>query len=215
MARPVLHVRRRDKTGKEAARRIRRNNQIPAIFYGPGVEPVKLAVGYPELDRLIKTESGENIILGLEIESDGGTERRTAIIKELQVDSTRDAYLHADFYEISMEREITVNIPIHLINTPVGVTDGGVLQHIRREMTVSCLPDKLIDYIEVDISGLGVGDSVHVRDIHLPDGIKTDLEDNLTVAVVAAPTVAAEKGEEIEEPEAGEGIETEGEVTES
>jgi large subunit ribosomal protein L25 len=113
-----------------------------------------------------------------------------------------------------MEREITVNIPIHLVNTPAGVADGGVLQHILRELTVSCLPDNLIDQIELDISGLGLGDSLHVGDIVLPEGIRTDQESHLTVAVVAAPAAPAKEGEEVGKVEGKEEAQAEGEGTE-
>ena len=97
-----------------------------------------------------------------------------------------------------MDRKITVDIPIQLINTPIGVTNGGVLQHVKRELAISCLPDKLIDALELDVSGLEIGDSLHVRDIELPEGIVALDEDDMSVAVVAAPTVVPKEGEEEE-----------------
>ncbi|MBW1916312.1 MAG: 50S ribosomal protein L25, partial [Deltaproteobacteria bacterium] len=106
--------------------------------------------------------------------------------------------------------EITVDIPVRLANIPLGVANGGILQHVRREITVSCLPDKLIESVDVDVSELDIGDAVHISDIDLPDGIKTAQETNLTVAVVVAPTVAEEVEEEIEE-ELEEAEEKEGE----
>ena len=203
MAKEVLSVRTRRDKGKEAARKLRKNNKIPAVFYGPKTEPVLLAVDYPELESIIRQSSGENIILDLEIKTDGGTEIKSVMLKELQVDPINDSLIHADFYEISMDKEITAHVPVHLINTPVGVTeDGGILQHVRRELTVSCLPDNLIEALELDVSGLHIGDSLHVRDIELPEGIKSLDEDQLTIAVVAAPTVIPEEEvveEELEE----------------
>jgi large subunit ribosomal protein L25 len=128
------------------------------------------------------------------------------MLKELLVDPIKDTYLHADFYEISMYKEITVAVPIHLLNTPIGVTNEGILQHVRRELTISCLPDKLIESLDIDVSGLDIGDSLHVRDIELPDGITTSEDGHLTIAVVAAPTVMPEeKEEEVEEGELEEG----------
>jgi len=174
-----------------------------------------LVMDYPELEGIIKRSGGENIILDLKVQSDGGTQTWKAILKDLQIDPIKDTYLHADFYEISMDKEITVNLPIHLINTPAGVEEGGILQHVRRELTVSCLPDKLIQGLEVDVSKLEIGDSVHIRDISFPEGITSLDEEDLTVAVVAAPTVVPEEAEaeEVEE----EGLEeevAEGEVAE-
>jgi large subunit ribosomal protein L25 len=198
MTQPVLAAYLRKKTGKGAARKLRKSNQVPAVFYGPGTEPVMLALDYPELERLLRQASGENIILDLQVKSDGGTESKKAMLKDLQVDPVKDTYIHADFYEISMDKEITVEVAIQLLNTPIGVANGGVLQHIRRELTVTCLPDKLIDSFDVDISGLDIGDSIHIRDIDLPEGITLEEEGHLTVAIVAAPSVEMEKEEEEE-----------------
>jgi large subunit ribosomal protein L25 len=206
MDQPVLSAQVRKTKGKAAARKLRANNQIPAVFYGPKIEPVMLVVDYPELKRVIKQGTGENILLDLQVQSDQGTETRKAMLKELITDPIKDTVLHADFYEISMDKKITVSVPIHLINTAAGAENGGILQHIRRELTVSCLPENLIDSFDVDVSGLEIGDSLHIRDIEFPEGIKSINEGHLTVAVVAAPTVAeeVEVEEEVVEEKAAE-----------
>ena len=199
MSQVKLAARVRKTKGKGAARKLRNNNQIPAIFYGPKIEPVMLAVDYPELLRVLKESRHENVILDLEVQSDRGTETRKAMIKDLLVDPIKNTYLHADFCEISMDKEITVNVQVRLLGTPVGVTDGGILQHIRREVTISCLPDKMIDALELDVSKLTVGDSLHISDIEFPEGITSSDEGHITIAVVVAPT--AEVEEEIAEEE--------------
>jgi len=205
MSQVTLAARVRKSKGKGAARKLRNNNQIPAIFYGPKTEPVMLAVDYPELARVLKEGKGENVILDLQVKSDQGTETRKAMIKDLFIDPIKNTYLHADFCEISMDKEIRVNIPVRLIGTPVGVAEGGVLQHIRRELTISCLPDKLIDSLDLDVSALNIGDSLHIRDIEFPEGITSSDEGHITIAVFAAPTVVVEeKVEEEEEVEVGE-----------
>ena len=127
------------------------------------------------------------------------------MLKDVLIDPVKDIYLHADFYEISMDKEITVDIPIRLVNSPVGVTEGGILQHIKRELKISCLPGKMIDALELDVSELDIGDSLHVEDIALPEGIVSLEEGDLTVATVAAPTVAEEVEEEVIEEELAEG----------
>ncbi len=196
----------RENTGKGAARKLRQNNQLPAIFYGPATESIMLTVDYPELTRITTQGKGENIILDLQITSDHGEETRKAMLKDLMVDPVSGAYLHADFYEISMDKEITVDIPVTLVNIPIGVTEeGGFLQHIRRDITVSCLPDKLIDSLELDVSGLDIGDTIHIRDIEFPEGLTCAEDSHLTVAVVSAPG----GGMEEEEEELEEGIEEE------
>lgn len=191
----------RDAKGKGAARRLRRENQLPAIFYGPRTQPIKLAVSYPEFERITKVPGFENAILDLHIISSRGEETRKAMVKDLMIDPVKGTCLHADLYEIYMDKEITVQVPIHLIHTPVGVANGGVLQVVRRELSVSCLPDKLIDSLEIDVSGLDIGDSIHIRDISLPEGIACAEDGDLTVAVVSPPgggreTTAAEHVEE-------------------
>ena len=205
MADFTLSAHTRETRGKGAARKLRREDQLPAVFYGPGNSPVMLSVAYPELRTIIKRAASEHIILELQITSDSGVAKKNVMLKELQVHPISETYLHADFYEISMDKEITVNIPVQLLNTPVGVTLGGILQHVRRELSITCLPDKLVDTLELDVSGLDIGDSLHVRDIEVPAGIKVLDDEHLTVAVVAAPSVMPEEevpeGEE-EEPEA-------------
>ncbi|MGM0428311.1 MAG: 50S ribosomal protein L25 [Thermodesulfobacteriota bacterium] len=208
MSQLTLAARIRKEKGKGAARKLRKNEKIPVIFYGPKTEPTPLAVDYPELMRVIKESGSENAIFNLQFQSDQGTETRKAMIKELMTDPVKNTCLHADFYEISMDTEITVNVAIRLMNTPVGVTNGGVLEHIRRELQVSCLPDKLVEALEIDVSALDMGDAVHVEDIRLPEGIRTEEDGHLTVAVVSAP--AAEEVEEAEEI-----LEAEGEAEEA
>ena len=204
MDQPLLAARVRKSKGKGAARKLRMSNQVPAIFYGPKTEPIMLAVDYPELERILSQGTGDNVILDLQSQLDQGTETHKAILKDLLIDPVKDIYLHADFYEISMDKEITVDVPIRLVNTPVGVTDGGVLQHIKRELQISCLPGKMIDVLEMDVSGLAIGDSLHVKDIDLPEGVVSLEEGDLTITSVAAPTVAKEAEEELIEEEAAE-----------
>jgi large subunit ribosomal protein L25 len=213
MSQPVIAARIRKNKGKGAARKLRKNNQIPAIFYGPKTEPVMLTVDYSELKGVMKRGTAENVVIDLQVQSDQGTETRKAMLKDLLMDPVKDTFIHADFYEISMDKKITVGVPIRLVNTPVGAAEGGILQHVRRELTISCMPGKLIDFLDIDVSGLNIGDSLHVRDIELPEGITTAEEEHLTVAVVAAPTVTPEVVEE--EVEAEEAVtEEEAESTE-
>ncbi len=216
MAHYTLTAHKREITGKGAARKLRRDNQIPAVFYGPKSAPIKLAVDYAEMQGLMKNTSSGQTIIGLQIKSNGESDTKTVMLKELQVDPIKDIYLHADFYEISMDQEVTIDVPIRLMGIPQGVTDGGVLQHIRRQLSISCLPDKLVEAFEIDVSELNIGDSLHISDIALPEGITSMDEEHLTVAVVAAPTVVVEEEpeeeEEIEEGEEGAAEAEEGEA---
>jgi len=203
MAQVTLSAHVRNTKGKGAARKLRRDKQVPAVFYGPNAPATMLAVNYSDLQALIKSTTSENIILQLKIESDQGAQTRSVILKELQADPIKPVYYHADFYEIAMDKELTLNISLHLVGTPPGVAKGGVLQHVKRELQVSCLPGDMVESIEVDVSTLDIGDAVHVKDIVLPKGITSLEEIEETVAVVAMPHVVAEKVEaEGEEAEA-------------
>lgn len=204
MTQQALAARIRTETGKGAARRLRQKSQVPAIFYGPGAEPVMLTVESAQLFRLEKAGKGENAILDLTIQSEKGDTTKKVMIKELTIDPLERTFIHADFYEISNDRELTLAIPIHLLNTPAGVTDGGILQQIRRELLITCFPDKLVDSLDIDISDMQIGDALRIGDINLPEGLLAVEEAHLTVAVVNARSAAVEEeleGEEAEETE--------------
>ena len=205
----ILTASIREGKGKQAAKKLRRENRVPATFYGPGKDPVMLSISSLDLNKIMKSTSGENIILTLKIESDKGTDNRMVMLKELQTNPIKDTLIHADFLEISMDKEITLDIPIRLINTAIGTTNGGILQQARRDIHIVCLPNQVVEQIEVDISALDIGDSLHIGDIVLPEGIKTTLEDSLAVAMVVAPTIEEEPEEEEIEELDGEAAETE------
>ena len=191
----------RKEKGKGASRRLRKEKKVPGILYGPNTKPIMLALNEGDIRRIMKSAERESVIVfDMSLHSNGKKEEKKVMFKELQVDPIKDVPLHVDFYEIAMDKEITVEIPIKLINTPVGVTKGGILEHITRELTVSCLPDKLVDVLEVDVSDLDIGDSIHIKDIKFPEGITPEEELDVTVAVVVAPAGEEEK-EQLEEEE--------------
>jgi len=190
----------RIKTGKGASRKLRRTGRLPAVFYGPEAESIILSIDYLELVKSLKGRPPENVIFDLRIDSNGRSQSKKVMIKELQRDPVTRDYLHIDFCEISMAKEIEASIPIQLVNTPIGVTKGGLVEHIRRELSVVCLPTDLVDAIEIDVSGLDIGETLHIGDIALPSGLRSTEDDDLTVATVVAPTITAEE-EEVEEEE--------------
>ena len=209
MATVALKAQSRKETGKGVARSLRRQAQIPAVFYGREVEPVPLALDVREVERLISSAAGENVLIDLKIDNDGSAQSHRAMIKEIQVDPVKQTILHVDFYAISMDKKIALEIPITLIGAPVGVDEGGILQQVGRTIEVSCLPDQIPDAVEVDVSNLDIGDSLHVSDLQVPGGIEILAEERLTIATVVPPV----KEEEIE-PEMPELEEEEGEEVE-
>ena len=184
MAHVALTAQSRKETGKGAARTLRRQALIPAVFYGPEVDPVHLSLNYRDLEKLIRTGAGENVIIDLAIETGESTLSHRAMLKEIQMDPVKQTILHVDLYEISMDKKIQVEVPITLTGTPKGVSDGGILQQVSRTVEISCLPDNIPDAFELEVTGLDIGDSLHVSDLKIPEGIEVLEEEELTIATV-------------------------------
>jgi large subunit ribosomal protein L25 len=211
----ALNARSRKETGKGVARSLRRQALIPAVFYGPKVDPVPLALGAKEVEKVVSSEAPENILIDLNIENGEATESHRAMIKEIQVDPVKQTILHVDLYAISMDQKISLEIPISLTGTPVGVTEGGILQQVSRTIEVSCLPDQIPETLVLDVSDLVIGDSLHVNDLDIPEGVELLVEEKLTVATVVPPTKEEEIEPEILEEEEGEEVEEEEAVAET
>ncbi len=192
----------RTTVGNGPARRLRQTGQIPAVLYGPKTESVLLSVNKSDLDLVLKKGRSSQIILNLVIQNNGETYTRPAMIKELQVHPVSRRYLHIDFYEIDMDRKITVGVRVVTTGKSVGVERGGILQIIRRELEVECLPFEVPESIVIDITDLDMGDSVHVKDISLDGDVEFLGESNLTVVTILTPKLE-------EEPEAEEEAEEE------
>jgi large subunit ribosomal protein L25 len=193
-----LRVRVRNQSGKGPARRLRLENSIPAVFYGPHSEPIELVVNTPELMKILK-DIGENVFLKLLIDDKSKMEK-LSMIKEMQLDPLTKRLLHVDFYEIRMDHKVTFEIPIHLTGTAIGIENGGELLHLKRDVKVSCLPNILPEFISVDVKNLDVGDSILLRDIVIDDDIEILDHEDTAVAVVSAPKVAKEQTAEGAEP---------------
>ncbi len=207
MNQSILTARIRHEKGKGAARRLINNNEVPAIFYGPDTKSIMLTLDAIDIENLLLDSDAGNKIIDLQIKSDQGTDTHKVMIKDLSIDPLKNICLHLDFYQISMDKQITAFIPIHLKNIPIGVSqEQGILQQIRRKITVSCLPGQLISSLEIDVSNLAIGDTIHIRDLELPSGISLTEGGHLTIATVAAPKIKEdikeeEDIEETEEPE--------------
>ncbi|RLB29350.1 MAG: 50S ribosomal protein L25 [Deltaproteobacteria bacterium] len=199
MATIQLDLKKRTKTGKGSARRLRSMGMLPVIVYGPEISPIMLSIDYKQLEKILRGKSAESIIFDLRVDSNGKKYSKRVMIKEIQKDPVTRDYLHVDFYEISMEKELEVDVPVYLVNTPIGVSEGGILEHIRRELKILCMPENLVDKIEIDVSGLDVGQSIHIGDISFPPGLKSIEDENLTIATVVAPAIEVEEVEEVEE----------------
>jgi large subunit ribosomal protein L25 len=197
----LVKAERRKGRGKSLARKLRKEGKIPAILYGKDTEPLSITVSLKEWERLSRHRR-RNMILKMELQNNGDVESRPVMVKDIQREFLSDNVLHIDFLQVSMERTVQVEIPIHLVGQAKGVIDSGIIEQHLRTIMVECLPAQIPEKIDVDVSDLGIGDSFHVHQISIP-GIK--LLEGLDVAIVTViPPAVEEKPvveEEIAEPE--------------
>jgi large subunit ribosomal protein L25 len=210
----TLNARTRNESGKGASRKLRERGVVPAIFYGYEVEPTMIQIDSSELTEILKQDTGGSIFVKLEIEPDEGKKvEKLAMIKDLQIDTLKRKLLHADFYEIEMDRSLTIDLPIILQGQPVGVEAGGELQQLKREVKISGLPSALPEAIEIDISHLDIGDSLRVGELSFRDDIEVLDAGDIVIANVAE-TRTSSLAEDIEEETAAENIESTAEEAE-
>jgi len=175
------------------------------VLYGRALESTLLSVSPGDLEKATSTASAENILIDLTITDGESMRNQRAMIREIQVDPVKRNILHVDFLGISMDRQITVEVPINLVGDPVGVSAGGMLQQVLRSVEISCLPDRIPDTLELDVSSLSMGHSLHVSDLQAPEGVELLSDPRLTLATVLAPKRVEEKpaapaeGEELAE----------------
>jgi len=182
--------------GNGPARRLRQSGQVPAILYGPGTEPRPIAVPARDLEHAFQKGNIQRTIFALDLQN-GAAGSRLAVIKELQTHPVTGRFLHVDFYEIDLSRKLRVRVPLAPRGKAKGEELGGMLQVIEREIEVLCLPREIPERIEVDVSPLGIGETLHVRDLTLPPGVELPPGANYTVITIvsqkaeAAPAAAA------------------------
>jgi large subunit ribosomal protein L25 len=185
----TLTATRRTGTGKGNARSLRRDGQIPAVIYGHAREAQALTVAARDFEKLLSHISADNTVVELAV--DGATSR--ALIREIQRHPFKRAILHVDFQELVAGEKMTVRVPVRLLGTPAGVRlGGGIVDHTLRELTISVDPAQMPNQIEIDVTELQLGESIHVRDVKVPDGVTVLDEPNAAVVVIATPRAAVE-----------------------
>jgi large subunit ribosomal protein L25 len=203
----LLNAQVRTESKKGPSRRLRAEGFTPAIFYGSHTESIMLSVRSFDLKKVVEKGRKESLFVKLEIEDGKKKAEKLSILKDVQIDTLKKSVDHADFYEIRMDRELAIDVPISLTGEAPGVEDGGELSTLKRELKISGLPSMLPEIVEVDISNLGIGDSVKVEDVHLPDGVNIiDADDMVIASVAAARAAMSEVGAEEEVGEAPEGV---------
>jgi large subunit ribosomal protein L25 len=184
MAETLVATPRTGKFNKNHARRVRVAGQIPAVVYGAGKEPVAVAVDPKVVTRILHSDSGHNTIFDLNVE---GTALVKAMIVDWQNEPIKGKLLHIDIKRIAMDKPMRVSVPIHLVGTPVGVkSQGGILDHVLREIEVECLPANIPSHLDVDVTGLTLNGAIHVSDLPHAGSLKFLAEENATVAHVTA-----------------------------
>ena len=207
MAEYDLKVKAREEKGKQPAKRLRAEGSIPGVVYGHGESAIPISVDSKALSMILEKTYGDNIIFNVEIE---GQEEAKAVLKELQRDPLTKKVVHVDFQHIHPGEPLTVQIPIVLTGSSPGVKQGGILEHILRKVEARCLPSQMPDHFVVDISSLGLGDSLHVSDIEA-ENVRI-LEDKSTPIVsILIPRAKVEVEKAPEEVEAAEEVAAEAE----
>jgi large subunit ribosomal protein L25 len=190
----VVAAESRTETGKSSNRRLRGRGLIPGVVYGAGREAVPVAVSPSAISDILRSASGENTLFDLEV----GGQRRKVIIKEFQREPLKGRLLHADFFEVALDKPIEVEVHVELLGTPTGVKNqGGILDFITRELEVECLPADIPDKISLDVSGLELGKHLRVSDVPAPgDRVKILTDPDVVIVHVVTPRAEVAAAEE-------------------
>lgn len=189
-----LDVEKRETGGKGPARRIRMAGKLPGVFYGPGISATPVQMDTKTFTRTIRGIEGTHLIELKSAESD--LNGKKVLVRDLQEDPVSGGVLHVDLLEVPLDKAIEVQVPLHFVGKAEGVTLGGVLQPIVREVTVNCLPTHIPVSIDVDVSSLNIHDVLHMNDLQLPEGSTAARDDNEPIVSVQPPTVAEKPEEE-------------------
>ncbi len=206
----TLPAQKREGTGKGVARKLRAAGRLPAVLYGRELDPIHLSLDTKEAEQLFYSISVDNTIVQLAVE--GEKKPYETLIREIQVHPLRLTLTHVDFLRIQAGVTVDVNVPVHLIGIPEGVKNsGGVLEQIIHDLSVRCIPSKIPQSIDIDVTHLDLNESMHIYDVEFEEGIEVTIEQKRTICSVAIPKVIEEPEEE---EDLLEGEEVEGEEVE-
>ena len=201
MAKSVLNVEPRVRTGKGGSRKVRADGLVPAVVYGKGIETLNLRVDPKALQQATATEAGWNTLITLK--GDGPFDGKVVVLKDMQIDAIRREPKHVDFYALDLKKKIAFMVPVSPQGKSKGEKEGGTLQLVRHELEVFCLPTNIPHSIEINVEELEVGDAVHIDEGSFPEGAESRHDVNFTVLTVVSRM--AEEVEETEEEELLEG----------
>jgi large subunit ribosomal protein L25 len=205
-----LEVKEREGRGSADSRRLRREGMIPGVLYGKGKTPHAICVPERELRRVLTGSAGLHAILDVVLEGQSTT--HASILKDYQQDPVRGHIAHVDLQEVRLDQPIQATVSVHLVGDPVGAKEGGVLSQVQREINVEALPMEIPEHLELDVSGMAIGDTLRLADLPAREGVTyLDDPDETVLASVGLPTRVEEPEEVVEEGEEGalEGVEGE------
>jgi large subunit ribosomal protein L25 len=196
MEKILVKADRRPELGKGGARSLRRAGMIPAVVYSGG-NSMPIKVQGKQMTKLIYSGGGEHALITIELNEDGAkTSEHPVLVKDYQRDPLSEDLLHIDFMEVSLEKVVKVTVRVEIVKQPVGIKMGGIMQHRLREVEVECLPTQIPDSFEVNAESVEIGDSLHVSDLHIPEGVKIVTDPSEVILLVSAP--AAEEAPPVE-----------------
>src|SRR5512139_278774 len=191
MERVALTAQVREKAGKGVARGLRRDKKVPAVLYSHG-KSMPISMVSKDVTKILNTEGGEHALINLTLEGAKETATRMALIKDYQVDPLNGSLVHLDLMEVAMNEKVKIQVAVHITGNSIGVKEGGIFQYGQRTLDVECLPAQIPDSIEVSIADLKINESLHVRDIKAPEGVRILTDGDATVATIQPP-ISAEK----------------------
>ncbi len=202
MVQSSLRVKPRKRIGKNGAREIRKEGNIPAILYGLGENSLPLIVKPDELKKALSNDAGINTVLQLEIEGSKSRGKKFSMLKEVQKDSLKNRVIHLDFLAIDMKKNVRVKVPINTFGRSEGERKGGRLEKLLRNLDIECLPNDIPNSIEIDVTNLNIGDYIDIANLGLGEELKPLRSGDVKVVhVLSERSAAMETEEEIEEEE--------------
>jgi len=209
----TLKAELRTGTGKGVARKLRADGKLPAVVYGGDAEPVHIYLDTQDADYLFRNISVDNTIVDLAVEGD--KEPVQTLVREIQTHPWKATLLHVDFLRIQKGVAVELDVPLHLVGTPAGQLEGGVLDQIIHSLAIRCIPSKIPEFIDVDVSHLELNDVMHISDVTFEEGIEVMVAPERTICGISMPkaveeTVVEEDGVEGEALEGAEAVEADG-----
>jgi large subunit ribosomal protein L25 len=186
MKKIALTAQIRENVGKGVARGLRRNAQVPAVLYSHG-KSTPIAMVNKDVSKVLNSEGGEHALINLKLEGGKGAGDKLALIKDYQTDPLTGKLIHLDLMEVAMNEKVKLQVAVHISGTAIGVKEGGIFQYGQRNLEIECLPAHIPDFIDVNIEHLKVNESLHVRNITAPEGVKILTEGDNTVATIQPP----------------------------